>query len=62
MSKLYLPPEGRYYGCRHRHRLRYTSCQESRKYGGLFSRIAGEMGHDIATVKRLMRRMGRRMI
>jgi hypothetical protein len=62
VGKLYLPPGGRYYGCRHCHELTYTRCQESRKYGGLFRRIAGEMGADFATVKRIMNRMGKRSI
>ncbi len=31
VSKLYLPPGGRYYGCRHCYDLTYESCQESDK-------------------------------
>lgn len=31
VGKLYLPPGGRYYGCRHCHGLTYHSCQESDK-------------------------------
>jgi hypothetical protein len=31
VSKLYLPPGGRYFGCRHCYDLTYTSCQESDK-------------------------------
>jgi hypothetical protein len=31
VGKLYLPPGGRYYGCRHCHALTYTSCQEHDK-------------------------------
>jgi hypothetical protein len=31
VSKLYLPPGGRYYGCRHCYDLTYQSCQESDK-------------------------------
>ena len=30
-SKLYVPPDGRYYGCRHCSDLTYQSCQESDK-------------------------------
>jgi hypothetical protein len=30
-GKLYLPPGGRYYGCRHCYDLTYQSCQESDK-------------------------------
>ena len=60
VGKLYLPPGGRYYGCRYCHELTYTSCQESHKYGGLLRRIAGEMGEDLDTVKRLMNKMDKR--
>jgi hypothetical protein len=28
VAKLYLPPRGRYFGCRHCYKLTYTSCQE----------------------------------
>jgi hypothetical protein len=28
VSKLFLPPHGRYFGCRHCHELTYTSCQQ----------------------------------
>jgi hypothetical protein len=31
VGKLYLPPRARYFGCRHCHRLTYTSCQEHDK-------------------------------
>ncbi len=31
VGKLYLPPSGRYFGCRTCHDLTYTSCQESHK-------------------------------
>jgi hypothetical protein len=31
VAKLYLPPSGRYYGCRHCYDLTYESCQESDK-------------------------------
>jgi hypothetical protein len=31
VSMLYLPPGGRYYGCRHCYNLTYQSCQESDK-------------------------------
>jgi hypothetical protein len=36
VGKLYLPPGGRYFGCRTCYDLTYTSCQESHKYDGLF--------------------------
>jgi hypothetical protein len=31
VGKLYLPPRGRYYGCRHCYDLTYTSCQQHDK-------------------------------
>ena len=40
VGKLYLPPGGRYYGCRACYDLTYTSCQESHKYDSLFASIA----------------------
>lgn len=46
VRKLYLPPGGRYFGCRHCYRLTYTSCQESHQYDRLINTIAAEMGID----------------
>jgi hypothetical protein len=40
VGKLYLPPGGRYFGCRHCHDLTYTSCQESHKYDTAFRPLA----------------------
>jgi hypothetical protein len=34
-EKLYLPPGGRYFGCRQCYNLSYRSCQESHKYDKL---------------------------
>ena len=31
VGKIYIPPSGRYYGCRHCYDLTYTSCQQSDK-------------------------------
>jgi hypothetical protein len=59
VGKLYLPPHGRYFGCRHCHRLTYTSCRESRKYDALAWRLAGSMGRDFAEVKRAIKRIGK---
>jgi hypothetical protein len=36
VAKLYLPPGGKYYGCRTCHNLTYTSCQESDKRVSFF--------------------------
>ena len=60
VGKLYLPPGGRYFGCRHCYDLTYTSCQESRKYDGLARFLAGDLGTDLATAKELMREIGKR--
>jgi hypothetical protein len=60
VGKLYLPPGGRYFGCRHCYDLTYTSCQESRKYDSLHRFMARNMGQDFAPVKRLMNRIGKR--
>jgi hypothetical protein len=59
VRKLYLPPGGRYFGCRHCHELTYTSCQESHKYDGLYGLMARNTGYDLATVRRLMNRLGK---
>jgi hypothetical protein len=60
VGKLYLPPAGRYFGCRNCQQLTYTSCQESRKYDGLWRRMALDLGEDFATLKRRMNRIGKR--
>jgi hypothetical protein len=60
VGKLYLPPGRRRFGCRHCHRLTYTSCQESRKDQALCRHIAADLGEDIGEVKRIMRRLGKR--
>jgi hypothetical protein len=60
VGKLYLPPHGRYFGCRHCHGLTYTSCQESRKYDRLHQAIALNMGRDVGSVRRIMNRMRKR--
>jgi hypothetical protein len=60
VGKLYLPPGGRYFGCRHCYNLTYTSCQESRKYDSAFRFLANDTGYDFATVKRVMSRIGKR--
>ena len=59
VGKLYLPPQGRYFGCRRCNDLTYTSCQESRKYDRLYRAMARDMGEDIHTVKRIMGRLGK---
>ena len=56
VAKLYLPPGGKYFGSRQTHGLAYTSCQESGKYDGLYRRLAADMGMDVASIKRGLKR------
>ena len=62
VGKLYLPPGGRYFGCRQCYRLSYTSCQESHKYDGVFRALARDTGMDFLTVKPLMGMVGKRRL
>ncbi len=41
-GKLYRPPGGLNFACRHCLDLTYESCQKSHRYDGLFARMAGE--------------------
>jgi hypothetical protein len=58
VGKLYLPPAGRYFGCRHCHGLTYTSCQDRRRFDSLYRRLAREAGVDVAAARRALRRPG----
>ncbi len=60
VSKLHLPPEARYFGCRRCYDLTYTSCQESHKYDRVFRFLAQDTGFDFETVKWAMNRIGKR--
>lgn len=57
-GKLYLPPGGRYFGCRHCHDLTYTSCNESHQFDSMFRGLARDMGPgtDWREVQRVMKR------
>jgi hypothetical protein len=44
VSKLHLPPGGKYFGCRHCHGLTYESSQESHRYDSVFAMLGAEMG------------------
>jgi hypothetical protein len=57
VAKLYLPPGGRFFGCRHCYDLTYTSCQKSHEYDTLYRYMAREMGWDFETTKEAMERM-----
>jgi hypothetical protein len=60
IGKLYLPPWGRYFGCRLCHNLTYTSCRESRRLDSFCRFLAKDKGWDLATVKRAMKQIGKR--
>lgn len=60
VGKLYLPPGGRYFGCRHCHDLTYTSCQESGKFRSLYRHLGADLGLGEAEVRRIMNSIGKR--
>lgn len=60
VGKLYLPPGGRYFGCRRCYRLTYASCQESRKFDGIYRLMAGNLGWDFQIGKQTMNQIGKR--
>lgn len=43
-GKLYLPPGGRWFGCRRCYDLTYTTCQESHKFDRILDTIGREYG------------------
>lgn len=57
VGKLYLPPGGRYFGCRKCYELVYASSREAHKYDGLYMRIGAEIGVGPADVKRVLESM-----
>ncbi len=58
VAKLYLPPRGRYFGCRQCHRLAYTSSQESHKSDRLW-RMMAKPGEDPRELRRVFNRLCR---
>ncbi len=55
VGKLYLPPRGRYFGCRRCYRLTYESCQESHRYDRVFALLAKDFpGATPALMKRVL--------
>src|SRR5262249_14602412 len=59
VGKLYLPPGGRYFGCRTCHRLTYQSSQQSHKDDALDRFLARHTGCDFALWKRVLNRFGK---
>jgi hypothetical protein len=59
VRKLYLPTDSTVFGCRHCHRLSYTSSQQSRYNDKVFRLLAGTTGFDFADVKGLLRGYGK---
>ncbi len=56
VSKLLLPPGGKYFGCRECHELTYESCQKSHKYDRIIDHIPDDMdleGLNLTQVLRL---------
>jgi hypothetical protein len=51
VGKLFLPPGGRYYGCRHCHDLTYTTCQESHRFDRMWRSVAAQLNTDIESAK-----------
>jgi len=60
-GKLYLPPGGRFFGCRICHDLTYTRCNESHRFDGLYRLLARNLGPgtDWREVRRVMIRLGK---
>jgi hypothetical protein len=59
VGKLYLPPGGRYFGCRCCYGLTYTSCQESHQDDRLARVLARNMGVDFAAARRALAQLGK---
>ena len=51
VAKLYLPPGGKYFGCRHCYDLSYTSAQEAHKFDDLWAMIAERAGVGITVLR-----------
>jgi hypothetical protein len=51
VGTLYLPPNGKYFGCRHCYDLTYRSCRESHQRDSLYKSIAMETGFTPKVVK-----------
>ena len=54
VGKLHLPPGAHYFGSRQAYCLTYQSSQESGKFNALFAQVAGNIGTDVAMIRRAM--------
>ena len=54
VGKLYLPPGGRHFGCRHCYDLTYESCREAHMYDHLFGLVGTRMGCSGCDVKGIL--------
>ena len=55
VGKLYLPPAGGYFGCRHCYQLTYQSCRDSHKDDALFARVAAGTGYTAEEMREAFR-------
>ena len=53
-GKLYLPPTGKYCGCRSCYDLTYQSCREGHRMDGIWRLLGAEVGMDPRIVRRIM--------
>ena len=51
VGKLYMPPGGRYFGCRHCHKLNYASSQDSHMERRHIRKLARDMGVDVGSTR-----------
>jgi len=58
VGRLYLPPNGKYFGCRHCYNLTYESCRESHKFDSMFKRMGLDLGINPQMVKKALRMRG----
>ena len=62
VGKVYLPPGGRYFGCRVCHGLVYESSQEAHCGRRLFALLGEKLGIDPRIAKRLASRLGKERV
>jgi hypothetical protein len=55
VGKLHLPSGAHYFGSREAYGLTYRSSQESGKFNALFAQVAGNIGTDVATIRKVIR-------